>query len=34
MDDLLKELAVHINEYIKLHPYREYKDESRKVIRP
>ena len=33
-DDLLKELATHTNEYTKLHPYREYKDKSKKVTRP
>ena len=34
MDDLLKELAAHINEYVKLYPYREYKDKRRKVRSP
>ena len=32
-DKLLKELVVYTNKYVKLHPYQEYKDESRKVIR-
>ena len=30
-DNLLKELAAYINKYIRLYPYREYKDKSRKV---
>jgi Transposase IS4 len=31
---LLEELAIYINEYVRLHPYREYNNKSRKVIRP
>ena len=30
-DDLLKELAVYINEYVRLYLYQEYKNKSRKV---
>jgi hypothetical protein len=33
-DELLEELAAHINEYARLYLYREYKDKRRKVIRP
>jgi len=31
---LLKELAAYTNEYIRLHPYRKYKDKNRKVRMP
>ena len=30
-NNLLKELVAHTNEYIRLYPYREYKDKNRKV---
>ena len=33
-DDLLKELAAYINKYIKLHPFREYKDKNKRIQRP
>ena len=33
-DDLLEELAAHINKYAKLHPYRKHKNKRRKIIRP
>jgi len=31
---LLEEIAAHINEYIRLYPYRKYKDKNRKVRTP
>jgi hypothetical protein len=30
-DDLLKELTAYINKYVRLYPYQEYKDKSRKI---